>query len=65
MARLAGVLYHIGTPQTLEAVLAKRDVLPAAAFAQAARHHPDDAVAADINAGKQRDETSGLWPNHP
>jgi hypothetical protein len=37
MARLAGLLYNIGSPKALEAVLAKRDVLPSAAFPQVLR----------------------------
>jgi hypothetical protein len=34
MVRLASLLYNIGSPKTLEAVLAKRDVLPTTAFTQ-------------------------------
>jgi hypothetical protein len=30
--RLAGLLYNVGTPKTLEAILAKRDALPATVF---------------------------------
>jgi len=37
MDRLASLLCYIGTPQALEAVLAKRDVLPLTAFPQVAR----------------------------
>lgn len=32
MIRLGGLLYNVGTPKTLEAILAKRDLLPAAVF---------------------------------
>jgi hypothetical protein len=32
MIRLAGLLYSVGTPRTLEAILAKRDVLPPTVF---------------------------------
>jgi hypothetical protein len=32
MIRLAGLLYNVGTPKTLETILAKRGVLPATAF---------------------------------
>lgn len=32
MIRLAGLLYNVGTPKTLEAILAKRDALPATVF---------------------------------
>src|SRR5436309_142998 len=34
MVRLASLLYNIGSPKTLEAVLAKRDALPPMAFGQ-------------------------------
>ncbi|PYJ55112.1 MAG: hypothetical protein DME24_25400 [Verrucomicrobia bacterium] len=37
MARLASLLYNVGSPKTLEAVLARRDALPTAAFPQVLR----------------------------
>jgi hypothetical protein len=37
MARLVSLLYDIGSPKALEAVLARRDALPAAAFPQVFR----------------------------
>ena len=68
MARLAALLYNIGSPKTLEAVLAKRDVLPPAAFPQvlrsALRTWPADRVYTEFSplldqkkgAGKEKSE---------
>jgi len=68
MARLASLLYHIGSPQALETVLAKREALPAAAFPHvlrsALRAWPADKVFAEFSpllgqkkgAGKEKSE---------
>src|SRR5688572_16508048 len=68
MARLATLLYKIGSPKALDAVLAKRDVLPAAAFQQvlgsALRAWPADKVYTEFSpllgqkkgAGKEKSE---------
>jgi hypothetical protein len=68
MVRLSSLLYDIGSPKTLEAVLAKRDVLPPTAFGQvlrsALRTWPADKVYQEFaplmeqkkGAGKEKSE---------
>ncbi len=68
MVRLSSLLYDIGSPKTLEAVLAKREVLPPAAFGQvlrsALRTWPADKVYQEFapllgqkkGAGKEKNE---------
>lgn len=53
MIRLAGLLYNVGTPKTLEAILAKRDALPATVFGlvvrSALRTWPADKVFTEFS----------------
>lgn len=53
MVRLAGLLYNVGTPKTLEAILAKRDVLPPTVFSfvlrSALRTWPAEKVFAEFS----------------
>ena len=63
MARLASLLYNIGSPKTLEALLAKRDALPFAAFPHvlrsALRTWPPDKVFTEFSPLLERKKAAG------